>query len=196
MEGDAGLAAGRQWRVAIGRRAALDVAGEGHGESEQAILEGLAREQSDGRLVNRHLWLDVHQAAGGADVPRNIRAGGLAGAEGHRDRIEGRGEDVAFLLQDGASGEAYPVIARLGGDESFRVAVVGPMRRTEEGEFDGGVLGVVRGFELLGVQRASIAREEHGLFVSEGIFLWEEPGADEAIGLRFRRGGAGAHRLT
>ena len=196
LESDAWLAAGRKRRVPIGGRAAFDVPSQGDGQAEQAVFKGLFCEQSDGRLVSGRGGLDVQGAAGGADVAGDIRAGWLTRPEGHRDRVDGRGEDVAFLLEDGAGGETDSVIARLGGDESFRVSEVWPVGGPEEGEFDGGVFGDILGFQLLGAQRTSVSREEHSLFVSEGIVRRKKCRADEAIGLRFRRGSAGAHRLT
>ena len=158
----------------------MDIARERDGQAEEAVFEGLVREEPHRRLVGRGLRCDVHDAAGRADVAGDVGTRRLAGPEGHRDGVDSRGEDVAFLLEYRAGREADAVVAGLTRDETLRVAVVRPVRGTEEGDFDRRVLGSVLGFQFIRLQRLIVTGEEHRLPVPEGIVLGEESRADDA----------------
>jgi hypothetical protein len=95
LDGDAGLAAGREGRVAIGGRAAVDVAGERDGQAEGAVFKGLVFAEMDDGFELPGDGRNVHDAARGADVAGDIGAGGFTGAEGHRDGLRSGGEGVA-----------------------------------------------------------------------------------------------------
>ena len=186
-------------RIAIGRRAALHVAGQWHRQAEQAVFNGLAPvEQHLGLKVSR-LWGNIEDAADSPDITGDIGAGGPPGPEGQRQRLPGRHDGVARLLQHRPGPEPHPIAAVAFGDEPPRIAEVGPVGRAEDAALDGRILQFcLAKVSLVGAghgDRLAIAGEEHRLTVAEGGGGRKQAGGDGSVVVGWPRRLAGGDRL-
>ena len=142
LEGDPRMAARRHGGKAVGRRTAVNIACQRHGQPEQAVFDRLALLQKHGRLVVAALRRNIEESTHRLHVAGNVGTRGRPGPKRHRHRLRCRHEHKVFHLVHRAGVKPHAIDAVASGDKPTRIAVVGPVGGAENRALDLRIVGL------------------------------------------------------
>ncbi len=172
-------------------------ANEGHGQTEEAVFEGLSRLQLNRRLEDFRLGEQVHPTARLAHVAGDVGTGRLPCPEAYRLRFVGGHEPEVRHLPDRPGGKAHAVGTIVLRPEPAGVTKVGPGRGTENRGLQRSVAPFFGRHLRIGLRadrhHHSVAGEEHGFASAEAAERREKIGPRGAVTLKGQGFHTGSH---